>query len=255
MPGMTDPMHFDKRAEVYERARPPYPDVLWERLGELGVLRPGMRVLDVGAGAGLATAPLVAAGAEVTAIEPGHALAERLRARLPEVDVLVTTAEDADLPDAAFDLVVIATTVHWLDLDVVLPALHRAIAPGGHLAVWRNAFGDPEVRTPFRDRVQEIADRRDPATARPGPGELDTEEWLRRLTRSGHFTENHTAHFRWTIDLDADQIHDLFSTFSDWHEAEVDAAAQAVRDLGGSVTEHYVTPLIVLDRAPDPTAA
>jgi SAM-dependent methyltransferase len=242
-------MHFDMRADVYERARPPYPDVLWERLHDLGVLRVGTRVLDVGAGAGLATGPLVAAGANVTAVEPGPALAERLRARLPQVDVLVATAEDAVLLAAAFDLAVVATAVHWLDLDVVLPKLHRALVPGGHLAVWRHVFGDPDVRTPFRDRVHAIASAREPAPRRPGPGELDTDEWVRRLTASGHFAVIHTAHFRWSIELDADQVHDLFSTFSDWRDDEVDAAANAVRELGGRVTEHYVTPLIVLRRS------
>lgn len=35
----------------------------------------------------------------------------------------------------------------------------------------------------------------------------------------------------------------------DWTVAEVDEAAQAAHDLGGRVTEHYVTPLIVLMRA------
>ena len=241
-------MHFDKRAEVYERARPPYPDALWERLRELGVLHDGVRVVEIGAGTGLATGRLVAAGARVTAVEPGHALAKRLQARLPEVDVLVATAEDVDLPEAAFDLAVVATAVHWLDLDVVLPKLHRALVSGGHVAVWRHVFGDPAVRTPFRDRVHAIASRRDPAPRRPGPGEMETGEWVRRLTASGHFAARHTAHFRWSIELDSGQVHDLFSTFSDWSEPEVDAAAQAARDLGGAVTEHYVTPLILLDR-------
>jgi SAM-dependent methyltransferase len=244
---VVDPMHFDKRAEVYERARPPYPDALWERLRELGVLRAGMHVVDIGAGAGLATAPLVAAGAHVTAVEPGRALAERLHARLPDVEILVATAEDADLAEGAFDLAVAATSVHWLDLGVVLPKLHRALVRGGHLAVWRNAYGDPLVSTPFRDRVEAITAQRDPAS-RTGPGELDTDDWVQQLTETGHFVATHTAHFRWRIELDAGQIHDLFSTFSNWSQAEVEAAAQAVRDLGGLVTEHYVTPLVVLER-------
>ncbi len=39
---------------------------------------------------------------------------------------------------------------HWFDLNVVLPKVHRALAPAGHFAVWRTAFGDPSVPvTPF----------------------------------------------------------------------------------------------------------
>ncbi len=72
------------------------------------------------------------------------------------------------------------------------------------------------------------------------------------MTASGHFADSHTDVFRWSVDLDADQIRGLFSTFSDWSADEAEAAAQAVDDLGGRVTEHYLTPLIVLTRVDVP---
>ncbi|WP_218001280.1 hypothetical protein [Nocardia thailandica] len=77
-------------------------------------------------------------------------------------------------------------------------------------------------------------------------GELDTRAWADLLTASGHFATTHIRHFRWSIVMRTDQIHDLFTIFSDWSPAEVDEAAQAVDELGGQVSEHYVTPLIVL---------
>src|SRR5829696_5168030 len=46
----------------------------------------------------------------------------------------------------------------------------------------------------------------------------------------------------WSVDLDVDQIRGLFNTFSEWTAEEAEAAAQAARDLGGRVTEYYVTP-------------
>lgn len=245
---MVDPMHFDARTEVYERARPPYPGALWQRLRDLGLVRAGVRVIDVGAGTGQATGPLLDAGATVTAVEPGPVLAERLRTRFPQVRVLNATAEEVALPDGAYDLGVAATSVHWLDLDVVVPKLHRALVPGGDLAVWRTAFGDPRVSTPFRERVFAIVARREGAAVRPGPDELDTGGWVHWLTASGHFAETHTEEFRWSIELGADQVRDLFSTFSNWSAAEAEAAADAARELGGRVTEHYVSPLITLKR-------
>ncbi|MET9284897.1 hypothetical protein [Nocardia beijingensis] len=72
---------------------------------------------------------------------------------------------------------------------------------------------------------------------------------MSRLTASGHFAATHVEQFSWTIELRTDQIHDLFTTFSDWSATEVDEAARAVDELGGSVVEHYVTPLIILARA------
>lgn len=245
---MPDPGHFDAHAEVYERARPPYPAALWSRLSELGLLGAGTRVLELGAGTGQATGPLADSGARVLAVEPGAALAERLRRRWPQVEVVIATAEDVPLPPGAFDLAVAATAVHWFDLRVVLPKLHEALVPGGHFAVWRTAFGDPSVpRSPFRERVEQIAARRR-APRRPGPGEVDTDGWVAQLTSTGHFRVTHVEHFAWAIELSTEQVRDLFTTFSDWTADEVHEAAAAVEELGGRVLEHYLTPLIVLER-------
>ncbi|SDH33888.1 Methyltransferase domain-containing protein [Leifsonia sp. 98AMF] len=245
---MPDPMHFDRHADLYDRARPPYPAALWERLAELGLLVAGARALDLGAGSGQATRGLVEAGMEVTAVEPGAALAARLAERFPDVRVIAATAEEADLPTASFTLATIATAVHWFDLGVVLPKLHSALVPGAHLTVWRNAYGDAAVApTPFRERVQAIVDRRD-APPRPGPDESQTAKWARLLESGGYFRASHVAEIAWAIDLDEDGVRGLFTTFSDWSEAEAEEAARAVRNLGGTVTEHYRTPLILLDR-------
>jgi SAM-dependent methyltransferase len=247
-----DPGHFDARAERYDRARPPYPPALWAAVGEF--VRPGSDVIDLGAGSGQATAGLLRLGARVTAVEPGPALAAILRRRFPDVPLLPATAETADLQAAGFDVAVVATAVHWFDLTVVLPRLHRALRPGGRLAVWRNAFGDPTVApSPFRRRLAELVARRG-AAPRPGPGELDTEAWVQRLSAGELFRPVRVEEFRWSTDLDAEQVEDLFSTFSDWTAAEAAEAGSFVADLGGTVTEHYVTPLVVLERSASPTS-
>lgn len=243
------PGHFDAHAETYDRGRPPYPEAVWTCLRELGVLAPRIRVLELGAGSGQATRSLVAAGAEVTAVEPGPRLAGLLRRKLPTVAVQVTTAESATFPDASFDLVLAATSLHWFDLDVVLPALHRWLVPDGHLVVLRQAFGDPTAPvSPFRARVAEITSRRT-VPDRSGPGELDTSQWVHRLSSQGFFTPLHVEEFRWSIELRTDQVHDLFTSFSNWSAAEAGEAARAVEELGGQVLENYVTPVIVLQRS------
>ncbi|MGQ4599920.1 methyltransferase domain-containing protein [Nocardia sp. R6R-6] len=252
---MPGPLHFDAHAEVYDRARPRYPAAVWAELQDLGLLRPGIRAIDLGACTGLATGPLLEAGASVDAVEPGPALADRLRRRWPAAVVHVGTAEQVELPAAVFDLAVAATAVHWFDLEVVVPKLHRVLRPGGHFAVWRNAFGDPTVSiTPFRERVAQIVARREAVNPQRGHGELDTHAWAARLASSGHFVTTHIRHFSWSIGMRTDQIRDLFTTFSNWEAAEVDEAARAVDELGGQVTEHYVTPLIVLRRNTLPDA-
>lgn len=241
---MEDPTLFDRRAEAYERGRPPYPAELFERLRDLGILQPGMSVLDIGAGSGEATGEFVDAGSTVTALEPGAELARRITAKWPQVTVLCERFEDAQLPSASFDAAVCATALHWLELDAALPRLHDALTRGGRLAAWWTVFGNPAIQTPFRHQVAAITGRR-PPSARTHPEAIDTEYWVRALSQGGYFTQVQTEHFAWSVDLTAGQIHNLFSTFTGWSDDEVDEASSFVDALGGVVTEHYVTVLYV----------
>ena len=143
-----DAGHFDRIADRYDDARPRYPAALWAVLEDAGVLFPGVRVLELGAGSGQATRELVARGAVVDAVEPGPALAAALGATVPSVTVHHARAEDLDLAPAGYDSVVAATAWHWIDAPATLPLLHRTLRPGGALAVWWNVFGDEPCGRP-----------------------------------------------------------------------------------------------------------
>ncbi len=106
-------MHFERMARDYAGARPSYPARVFEVLTGLGVIGPGLRVPEVGAGSGLATRPLVESGSRVTALKPGEAMADILRRELPGVPVVVSRLEDASLPPGQFDSAVAATSLHW----------------------------------------------------------------------------------------------------------------------------------------------
>ncbi len=238
--------HFDRVAATYARGRPPYPDRVWTILEEHGVLTPGARLLEVGAGSGQATAELVARGADVVAVEPGPNLAGDLRALLPGVEVIEGRIEDVPLGPGGYDAAVAATSLHWVDLPVVLPRLREALRPGGLLAAWWTVFGDPDVSTPFRDRVHAISNpERRPETRRTG---LDTVAWEADLTQGGWFAHVATEVVRWSTDLTAAQVRDLFATFPTWTADQIDAVARAAEELGGTVAEHYATGVYVLRR-------
>lgn len=70
-------------------------------------VRPGELVLDIGAGHGALTAPLVDAGARVLAVEPHPARAALLRERFSaaQVTVLEITADELRLPHRPFRVV------------------------------------------------------------------------------------------------------------------------------------------------------
>jgi ubiquinone/menaquinone biosynthesis C-methylase UbiE len=57
---------FGSVAEQYDRARPEYPQEIYDDLAELAALEPGSRVLEIGPGSGKATAELARRGYSVT---------------------------------------------------------------------------------------------------------------------------------------------------------------------------------------------
>jgi SAM-dependent methyltransferase len=240
---MSD-MHFERIARDYDSARPPYPPVLYETLRAAGVIGPHTRVLEVGAGTGLATREVVDSGSEVVALEPGPGLAELLGVHIPRASVVVSRLEDAELPACSFDSAIAATSMHWVNLSIALPKIHAALRPQGWLAVWRTIFGDDSIQTPFRRRVDQIVARqtREGAgmpRARGGPS-------MEELASGGWFEPVRSELWRWSVELSPDEVRQLFRTFSDWSGAGADLAAQAADDLGGQVTEHYQTVLHLL---------
>lgn len=210
---------FDEAADLYHDARPDYPGALFEELVDLAGLRPGDRVLEVGAGTGKATLPLVRRGFRVTALEPGPALADQLRHTLAGTagaKVVVTRFEDLDVPAGTFDAVVAATSWHWVDPGRRHALAARALRPGGHLAFWTATHVFPPGGDPFFDEIQpvydEIGEGMPEGAPRPAPGELPDDAG--EIEASGLFDVVATRHLDWTVDYDADGYLRLLSSFS-----------------------------------------
>ena len=151
---------FDSAAELYQEARPEYPQRLFDRLVSVTGLQPGDRVLEVGAGPGKATLPLARRGLWITALEPGPALAARARRNLAgyPVEVVETRFEDWAGESSAYVAVIAATSWHWVDPEVRYLAAARALQPGGHLAIWSATHVFPAGGDPFFDEIQAVYD-------------------------------------------------------------------------------------------------
>ncbi|GAB2992468.1 class I SAM-dependent methyltransferase [Actinotalea caeni] len=178
---------FDAAADVYERARPGYPD---EVVDWLLASRP-REVLDLGAGTGKLTRSLVDRVATVHAVDPSPNMLAQLGAALPEVRTAVGTAEAVPLPDAAVEAVLVAQAWHWVDPERALPEVRRVLRPGGVLGlVWN--VRDESV--PWVARLTEIihgsAAERFIAEGRgmpDGVGDVErlTWSWQRPVDRQG----------------------------------------------------------------------
>jgi SAM-dependent methyltransferase len=124
---------FGAVAADYAALRPGYPA---QAVAFLLADRP-LRVLDLGAGTGLLTDQLLAAGHEVVAVDPSAPMLAQLAARLPEVEVLLGGAEEVPLPAGSVDAVVAGQAAHWFDLVPAAAELRRVLRPGGVVGfVW-----------------------------------------------------------------------------------------------------------------------
>ncbi|NED89058.1 methyltransferase domain-containing protein, partial [Streptomyces sp. SID11233] len=100
---------FNAAAGAYAAYRPSYPDALFDTVEELAE-RPlrGARVIDVGAGTGIASARLAARGAHVLGVEPGAGMAAQYRLDHPALPVVRGDGNALPLRDGSADLVTYA---------------------------------------------------------------------------------------------------------------------------------------------------
>ncbi len=206
----------------YDVARPEYPDRVFELLVERCGLQAGPRVIEIGAGTGLATLRLVEYGARsVLALEPDAALAsflqqKVLKAQLP-VEVEVSPFEETQLGDDLFDLAVAATSFHWVEQAAGLTKVARVLRPGGFWAMFWNLFGDPAREDAFHEASKELLMPLQPSpSGQPDdiPFALDFERRETDLSRWGRFVDTYHEIVRWTLAIDAKATRALYATYS-----------------------------------------
>jgi SAM-dependent methyltransferase len=144
----------------YAAGRPGYPSALFDLLEERCGLGPGARTLEIGPGGGQATADLLGRGAApLVLLEPDPELSSFLRDRFgASVEVRTEPLEDAVLGEGSFDLATSATAFHWVDQELGLDQVARALTHGGWWAAWWSAYHDPDHPDAFYEALEPIFD-------------------------------------------------------------------------------------------------
>jgi SAM-dependent methyltransferase len=128
---------FDDIAASYDRFRPVYSPELIDDVLELGKLREGSNVVEVGCGTGQATRSLARKGLNIDAIElsPGMAaLAASNLADFPNAEVHVADFEEWT-PGAPCDAVVAFTSFHLVDPARGYSAVRRSLRKDGSIVL------------------------------------------------------------------------------------------------------------------------
>ena len=218
---------FEQAAERYDRARPEYPEVLFDDLVALTGLSPGDRLIEVGCATGKATRPLARRGFRITCVELGAELAAVARQNLAgfEVEIVRSQFEEWQPPDPAStepastepaSLVYAATAWHWIDPAVRYQRAWQALRPGGHLALWAAEHVFPEGGDTFFEELDDIYDEigegDPPGRLRLRPGELPDDR--AGIEASGLFEVTAVRHYDWEQAYSAEEYIELLSTFS-----------------------------------------
>jgi len=125
---------FDIQAAQYARLRPYYPT------GAItGAIPDTARtVLDLAAGTGKLTGPLLALGREVIAVEPLPGMLAELRRAFPDAQAVSGVAEHIPLRGAVVDAVVVGQAFNWFEAHPALDEIARVLRPAGTLSLISN---------------------------------------------------------------------------------------------------------------------
>jgi len=209
---------FDTAAELYDQARPEYPEALYADLVSLARLQAGSRLLEIGCGTGKGTLPLLRRGYDVFCVELGGELAHRARIYFGEyqTDIHVGSFESWDAVDEQFDLVYAATAWHWIDPAVRYRKAHAVLATGGHLAFWSATHAFPDGFDPFFTEIQAAYDAIGETHGGdwPPPVPEEAPDHVAEIRDSGLFRDVQVRRHVWETTYTAQQYIALLDTFS-----------------------------------------
>lgn len=245
---------FGEVAELYDRARPSYPDAL---IDDVVAAIPDDaahgRVLEVGAGTGKATTLLAPKVGTLVALEPDPAMAviaSRHTESMDNVDVVVDRFEDWVTAGPTFDAIVAAHCWHWVDPRVGWAKARSLMRDDGVLAAFWNV---PILEaSPLAPAIDEVYAKHAPSLEDKSSSTRASFE--NSMKRHPGFRVRDQREYDWDEVYTSAEYTDMLVTHSDHHllrESEraalVDAVAHVIDDAGGTMTLRYETLLVMLE--------
>jgi SAM-dependent methyltransferase len=240
---------FNTSAEWYDRIRPGYPAALVDDVVRLSEIPEGGQILEIGCGTGKATEMFASRGYSMFCLDIGAdlaAVAVQKLGKFPNVQIAVTSFEEWKSDGRLFDLVIAATSFHWIDSEIAYPKCAAVLKPKGSLAMFSNMHIQRDEG--FFVRVQDVY-------RAAAPSMIGAAENMNRntceLPDHAVFGDPIVRSYRWTAEYNATEYISLLGTFSD----HINLPAQERRNLfsgiadlidseyGGRVLKHYETVL------------
>ena len=237
---------YNQIAGLYDRARPGYPEALFDDIVALSRIPPKGHILEVGCGTGQATVPMARRGFHIDAVELGGelaAIAAAKLARFPNAKVIHADFETMPMRRGHYDLLLSATAFHWIAPDLRFKRAYEALKPGRALALFwiRPALTDASRH--FHDQLQEVYEQIAPQLTRyyarpPHPSEVNT-EFADAIPASSLFDAPRIRKHLVATEYSADAYIDLLGTFSDHLLLPADSRRRLFDDIKALIDREF----------------
>lgn len=164
---MTQSLHpaaqqgFSSAAELYQQARPNYPQQIVTWLQQQLNLDAQSTVVDLGSGTGKFLPYLQQVTSHIIAVEPIAEMLTQLQQAYPQISTLQASSDRLPIASESIDAVICAQSFHWFANIESLNEIHQILKPHGQLGlVWNQR--DIQV-----DWVKALADVLEPSKVIP----------------------------------------------------------------------------------------
>lgn len=236
---------FNQSADLYDRIRPGYPGALVDDVISLSGIPEEGRILEIGCATGKATERFTSRGYSMDCLDIGNDLATFAIAKfkaLDNVQIIVSSFEEWEAQDNLYDLVIAATSFHWVDPAVAYVKSATLLKSTGSLAV----FSNTHVRRDegFFVEVQQVYRACAPSMT---SGIAKAKHTRHESLGEELFKDPIVRRYPHSIEYSAEQYIEMLSTYSDHislPENERKALFEGITDLiqeayKGKVLKHY----------------
>ncbi len=223
---MNNAQTFSQNSDQYARNRPRYPEELFAYLSD--ICAEHERAWDCATGNGQAAVSLAKYFAQVEATDVS---AEQIQQHIrhPKVTYSLSPAEYTSFPNQSFDLITVATALHWFNQPKFFHEVDRVLKPNGVLAIWAYDF----------------------FTIEPEIDELITREFFKPI--DPYWAEGNRQMFRGYRDVvfpfDEVQNPPSFSMKMEWNLNQLTAFLQTWSAVKRFAAEHGIDPVVKLESA------
>lgn len=238
---MNTSRSFDRAADIYDQTRPLLEPILNQGLPALlEYAGENARMLEVGAGTGRISLPLLERGADLIGCDISEKMLRRLQTKSPSVRITQADASRLPFPSHRFEAVI---TVHVMHLIApwreALREFQRILAPGG---VYLNVRTWDPVGMSIRGQMRIFWRNwlKDRGVEAESVGIRDGSQFLPELKSLGaHLSEVDVVHYPLIFTLRAELERFQSRTYSDaWHIPD-DLHTASVKELRAWVDREY----------------